>query len=363
MTVIEKKPDMSHGIWAEDGNVEAPSEGKVKEGWVVEKPLNEYMNWIMNRQDRMLQYLNQQGIAGWDENTTYPINAFVSRDGIVYKSLSQNFDKDPTLHSNIWQIAFSTYQDVDGIKSEVDKIKNNDGYLTKYVMTKQPVLLAEARGIAYNNATNASGYGFSENTPTVKNDGDIVAKFSKILLRDDDSKNVATTEWVKDLLRALGDIYAPVGSVFAMASRVAPDGYLECNGNSVSRTQYAKLFDVIGTTFGAGDNARTFNLPDLRGEFIRGFDNGRGFDPSRNFGSHQEDAIRNIVGSINGYAINSNETFEGTGAIRTKPFGGHGNYTSNSGQHGNWDFDASRVVPTANENRPKNTALMYVIKY
>ena len=149
MTVIEKKPDMSHGIWAEDGNVEAPSEGKVKEGWVVEKPLNEYMNWIMNRQDRMLQYLNQQGIAGWDENTTYPINAFVSRDGIVYKSLSQNFDKDPTLHSNIWQIAFSTYQDVDGIKSEVDKIKNNDGYLTKYVQKSTPTLDGVSKGVGY----------------------------------------------------------------------------------------------------------------------------------------------------------------------------------------------------------------------
>lgn len=171
MTVIEKKPDMSHGIWAEDGNVEAPSEGKVKEGWVVEKPLNEYMNWIMNRQDRMLQYLNQQGIAGWDENTTYPINAFVSRDGIVYKSLSQNFDKDPTLHSNIWQIAFSTYQDVDGIKSEVDKIKNNDGYLTKYVQKSTPILDGVSKGVGYAGQDLSRGVFFNSNQNAVIRSG------------------------------------------------------------------------------------------------------------------------------------------------------------------------------------------------
>ena len=98
---------------------------------------------------------------------------------------------------------------------------------------------------------------------------------------------------------------------------------------------------------------------------------------SKSFGSVKQESLRglfdvntmekngkvNIVGSINGYAISSNEVFEGTGAIRTKPFSGHGNYTSNSGLHGSWDFDASRIVPTANENRPKNTALLYVIKY
>ena len=358
MAVINK-PDMNYGIWAENGNVEIPSSEKVELGWIAEKPLNEQMNWVQNRQDAMLQYINQHGIVEWDNVTEYPINAFVAREGVVYKALSQNVDKDPTLNTAIWTVAFAD----SSVVATVNKIRNEDGFLTNYVMSKKPILLADARGTSYNNNSNVSGYGFSDNTPIVKNEGDVVAKFSKTLLRDDDSKNVATTEWVKDLLQALGDIYSPTGSVVAMASRVVPEGYLECNGNTVSRTQYSKLFSIIGTTFGAGDGVSTFNLPDLRGEFIRGFDSGRGFDPSRNFGSHQEDAIRNIVGSINGYAISSNEVFEGTGAIRTKPFSGHGNYTSNSGIHGSWDFDASRIVPTANENRPKNIALLYVIKY
>jgi microcystin-dependent protein len=72
-----------------------------------------------------------------------------------------------------------------------------------------------------------------------------------------------------------------VGAVvpFAFAS-VPPFGYLLCNGAAVSRNIYARLFNAIGTTYGVGDGFFTFNLPDLRGEFIRGWDNGRGVDTS-----------------------------------------------------------------------------------
>ena len=81
---------------------------------------------------------------------------------------------------------------------------------------------------------------------------------------------------------------APVGAVMHFARTTAPDGWLECNGQAVSRTTYADLFAVIGTTFGVGNGSTTFNLPDLRGEFIRGWDNGRNVDPGRTFGSFQE---------------------------------------------------------------------------
>jgi microcystin-dependent protein len=57
----------------------------------------------------------------------------------------------------------------------------------------------------------------------------------------------------------------PIGSIMPFGSAVAPSGYLNCDGSAVSRTTYAALFAVINTTFGAGDGATTFNLPDLRG--------------------------------------------------------------------------------------------------
>ena len=83
----------------------------------------------------------------------------------------------------------------------------------------------------------------------------------------------------------------PAGSIFTFASTTVPSGYLECNGAAVSRSTYATLFAAISTTFGVGDGSATFNLPDLRGQFVRGWANnatGTG-DDGRSFGSSQAD--------------------------------------------------------------------------
>jgi len=62
----------------------------------------------------------------------------------------------------------------------------------------------------------------------------------------------------------------PVGSIISYGSTAVPAGWLACDGSAVSRTAYADLFSVIGTTYGAGDGSTTFNLPDTRGIFLRG---------------------------------------------------------------------------------------------
>jgi microcystin-dependent protein len=82
----------------------------------------------------------------------------------------------------------------------------------------------------------------------------------------------------------------PTGTVLAMASPSVPVGFLECNGATVSRTTYSALFSLIGTTYGAGDSSTTFVLPDLRGAFIRGWDNGRTIDNARAFANTQTSA-------------------------------------------------------------------------
>ena len=84
----------------------------------------------------------------------------------------------------------------------------------------------------------------------------------------------------------------PSGTVLYFAGSAAPAGWLKANGAAVSRTAYAALFAAIGTTYGAGDFRNTFNLPDLRGEFIRGWDNGRGVDTPRSIGSAQAHALQ-----------------------------------------------------------------------
>ena len=81
----------------------------------------------------------------------------------------------------------------------------------------------------------------------------------------------------------------PAGAVQFFAMDTAPVGWLKANGAALSRTTYANLFAAIGTRFGEGDGSTTFNLPDLRGLFLRGWDDGRGLDKNRELGSWQID--------------------------------------------------------------------------
>jgi phage-related tail fiber protein len=132
------------------------------------------------------------------------------------------------------------------------------------------------------------------------------------------------------------------GSVVAWTTSTAPSGYLECNGTAVSRVTYAALYAIIGTTFGSGDGSTTFNLPDLRGEFIRGWDNGRGVDGSRSFGSAQADELEAHTHSY------STPTTSGAGYPGGSGGGFGGGYTTGS--------------TGGTETRPRNIALMYIIK-
>ena len=165
---------------------------------------------------------------------------------------------------------------------------------------------------------------------------------------------------------------APSGQIAFFAGSSAPAGWLKANGAAVSRTAYAALFAAIGTTYGAGDGRSTFNLPDLRGEFMRGWDDGRGIDRGRAFGSAQGDAIRNITGEAkfgyDGDTVYDHNAAASTSAIyypNRKAQDTVNNMSLVSNSANNWRplvFDASRAVPTADENRPRNIALLACIK-
>lgn len=80
------------------------------------------------------------------------------------------------------------------------------------------------------------------------------------------------------------DVYARLvrtGTIMAWPTGTVPAGWLECNGAAVSRTTYAELYGAIGTSYGVGDGSSTFNLPDYRGQFLRGWANGQSTDPDR----------------------------------------------------------------------------------
>src|SRR5690554_5601112 len=108
-----------------------------------------------------------------------------------------------------------------------------------------------------------------------------------------------------------GDV--PPSAIMAFARATAPTGWLKANGAAISRETYADLFAAIGTTFGEGDGSTTFNLPDLRGEFVRGWSDGKDVDSGRVFGSSQlsANAAHTHTGTTVGGGLHSH-TFSGT---------------------------------------------------
>ena len=183
----------------------------------------------------------------------------------------------------------------------------------------------------------------------------------------------------------------PAGSVFALAGSQAgvPTGYLECDGSSVSRSTYSALFAVIGTTYGSASST-TFNLPNLRGQFIRGVNTtGSGTDANRNIGSSQSEDNKSHNHSISVSGTTSNPTPTLTGDVRrisegyraqgtasgvfTKELDGNNSITGSSSTSpvAGFSMDATHTHTfsasgnTGNqggEARPRNIAMMYVIK-
>jgi microcystin-dependent protein len=163
------------------------------------------------------------------------------------------------------------------------------------------------------------------------------------------------TSNVQAQLNSVTSASTPTGAVLPFATKTVPSGWLKCNGAAISRTTYASLFARIGTTFGTGDGTTTFKLPDLRGEFIRGFDDARGIDAGRVFGSLQNHALQTITGR---FAFQS--AGEVSGAFYHSSGSSYGWYATKSELI---SFDSSRVTNGAAETRPRNIALMYCIKY
>lgn len=136
---------------------------------------------------------------------------------------------------------------------------------------------------------------------------------------------------------------APIGSPIIWLTDTAPTNHLLCNGLAVSRTTYATLFAVIGTAYGVGDGSTTFQLPDFRGYFLRGADNGRGVDSGRSLNSVQSDELKS-----------HNHTYNRDNGVP-------GGVEAQMGYRGTTTYATSSAG--GSETRPKNYAVNYVIRY
>ncbi len=160
----------------------------------------------------------------------------------------------------------------------------------------------------------------------------------------------------------LVDIQYPVGMVIVSLLTSAPDGWLLCDGSAVDRTTYADLFALIGETYGIGDGSTTFNLPDYRGQFLRGagthgsqtMANGTAYNGG-SLGDWQEDKFQ---GHSHRYYWVYDDASKQTGSS------GCGNnrwnqiYSTSIGSYS--DYDTPRIKY---ETKPTSYSVNYIIKY
>jgi microcystin-dependent protein len=154
---------------------------------------------------------------------------------------------------------------------------------------------------------------------------------------------------------------APAGTIFAFAGDTTrvPSGWLLCDGSAVSRTTYASLFNVILSNYGSGDGATTFNVPDLRGRFLRGTDNGAGVDP---------DALSRVALNAGG------NTGDAVGSAQADMFRSHthGGTYARTNVTSSWDmpnggpninYNGTIDPAGGSETRPVNVGVNFIIKF
>lgn len=176
----------------------------------------------------------------------------------------------------------------------------------------------------------------------------------------------------------------PPATVHAFAGTTAPEGWAMCDGSEVSRTEYAALFAAVGTTYGVGDGLDTFNLPDMRGQFLRALDDmgtaqgAAGVDvdgTARTVGQPQAQATRkngltatqashrHLEGNVGVGSIDNNYNRYGrVGGQTTKNRPSGSSSTSTGATYTQTVTPAITIADGDTETRPINMAVNYIIK-
>jgi microcystin-dependent protein len=220
---------------------------------------------------------------------------------------------------------------------------------TTYTFTATDVVTsAKLNNVIDQTTFTSSAIATGNNTLAVTTSGQLKVNSSGITANELANDSVTTVKILDNNVTQAktNNSLVPTGAFMPFAMTTAPTGWLKANGAAISRTGiYANLFAAIGTTFGVGDNSSTFNLPDLRGQFIRSWaDDGITYDSGRTFGTTQADDLK---------SHNHN--------IYVKGIAGGANSSVLDGQFATGQYSTTNTGGT--ETRPRNIALLYCIKY
>lgn len=218
-----------------------------------------------------------------------------------------------------------------------------------------------------------------------------LSELSSVLVARDNLDVYSTSE-VDSLMSGVSSVVT--GTIVAIATTTVPSGYLKCNGSLLNVSAYPELFAALGRRFGGSSGNGTFRIPDLRGEFIRGWDDGRGVDNNRVLGEHQNESFKrhSHSGSTNSTGNHKHTgstssagkhthtvwfTYDGAGG--TSYIGGtrtggstykHTSSSSGSHKHSMSLNNAGKHSHSLNindtggsETRPRNVAMLYIIKF
>lgn len=186
--------------------------------------------------------------------------------------------------------------------------------------------------------------------------------------------NQELTQQLQQVQRELAELKSkpsssiPIGTIISYSTSTVPDGYLECNGQEVSRIEYAELFKKIGTTYGKGDGSTTFKVPDLRGEFLRGSGTNSHVNQGNGaaVGAHQDGTeILNIDSYFNGsnnLELGVASSNSASSLSSSKP-----DKVVNTNQYTYINYNATRRTNDSRvqyyTSRPTNTSVLFCIKY
>lgn len=145
-------------VWAEGGSIAVVPSEKISQGWVVEIPPCEQMNFVQNRQDAGIAYMLQQGIPEWGSSTEYQAGtSYVQSGSVVYKAIATGTNKPPTTFPEFWEQAFDASGSAQSVQDQLNTIKADADPFTQYLLETR----ATANGIdadlavtSYLNATN-----------------------------------------------------------------------------------------------------------------------------------------------------------------------------------------------------------------